>query len=188
MFGAIVVYKDKSGNPKSLKLMLIILGFFWSAVCVVIVAIIRLLFDSLKVTTSVADYDIFVAPVVEETLKFTFIFVFWYLKTTRSTETSIELTDILLFGACFGIGYGLVEKFAVLLTNITQVNGVVILHKVLPPTFLHFFTSLIHSYNTFGISILRKNLIWSVALFFSAIALHMLFNFFMVSVEVSAIF
>lgn len=168
--------------------MLLILGFFWSAVCVVIVAIIRLLLDNLKVTTSVADYEIFFAPLVEETLKFTFIFVFWYLKATRSTETSIELTDILLFGACFGIGYGLVEKFAVLLTDITQVNEAVILHKVVPSTSLHFFTSLIHSYNTFGILVLRKNLIWSVALFFSAIAFHMLFNFCMVSLEASAIF
>ena len=166
-------------ETKLLRISLVVLVFLFSFLCVSIAALVRfVLFDTLKIVTSIAEYDIFLAPSVEETLKFTFIFafIFWYLKTIHPTKASVEFIDALLFGASLGIGYGLFEKFVVLLTNVNLINQDVILLKVMPSTFLHFVTSLIHSYNVFSLLALRKNLMWSVVLFFSAIALHMLFN------------
>jgi hypothetical protein len=173
--------KTSLSHHKLFKLFLIIFGIFLSLICIIVVIILRMvLFTNLKITTSVTDYDIFVAPVVEETVKFTFILASWYLMSTHSAGASIELTDVLLFGASLGIGYGLAEK-SVVFTNISQINQEVILLKVVPSTLLHFFTSLIHSYNVFRFLVIRKSLTTSVVLFFSAIALHMLFNIAMVS-------
>lgn len=107
-------------------------------------------------------------------------------RLTRSQSplfSSISLskkTPYLLFGGSFGLAYGLLEKFAPLITSNVQINDQMsILLIVFPSSFLHMATSLVHSYNVFSYLVsgrAKRNLIRSVILFLLAMLLHVIYN------------
>jgi len=175
MFGSIMLRKRIwKGQLLKQKLSVVFFGIFFSLICVGVSALTNyLLFDTFKITASISDYDRFFAPIVEEPLKFSFIFlfVFAFLK-----KASIRLADALLFGALFGLGFGTLEKFVPLLTSNVQIYHEAILFKIILSSSLHIITSLIHSYNVFSSLISKRNLIWSVILFAVAILLHVIYN------------
>jgi RsiW-degrading membrane proteinase PrsW (M82 family) len=144
------------------RLTIILLGV---AVGIVPVSLLSILVELclLKIPLTIQVSSIVVAPIVEETSKFLFIFL-------SAWKSRTILSEVRIFGAAEGVGFAYFENLG-FITNVMDV-----LLRSFSSWPLHVIEALILSYSVQNTLTTKRNIILTVGYFLIAIIIHALFN------------
>ena len=152
-------------SSKNLKAILIGVAVGMLPVALLSVFMELFLLETVGITTTMMQVSAtIVAPIVEEPLKFLFIF----LPVWRSRITSSEVR---IFGAATGLGFAYFENLGV----ITDTLAIVLRSFTSWP--MHIITALLLSYSVENIFTEERNLTRTATYFLIAITIHASFNY-----------
>jgi hypothetical protein len=117
------------------------------------------------------SYKVIAAPVLEESLKFLFIFLIaWKCKTISP--------EIMVFGGSTGIGFAFLENF------LGASNTRAMLFRGFVPMPFHIATTLFYSFVISNFLTQKRSIAWMIALFLMTIVIHGMLNYILLLVGV----
>lgn len=171
VFWIMVLLIPKWKLSKGMLLTIVLLGIFAGLVMFEVDWLVcHFLLNPRGIESTNWNYQVIIAPLLEESLKFLFILL------PFASKMKNLLPEIARFSAFLGLSYAFVENFAIT----TSVE--VILYQRFTPMFLHISTAFIQSRGV-GNYLLERSKLRTVGLFMAAVVIHVMFNLEMIYLE-----